>query len=261
MPSQEEVEDWSQHIETEEEFQSRLKVEKWGSSLVANSQFNFPKENIHLSLLLTWSVEEVDATKANPLWKKGPMIRFMVKHLAVIGCNPLDEADTPSDAEPKIAVGPCPPTIAGGFSPSEPGQSPSKSGILICSNRIMNKKHLEDTLAHEMIHWWDHCRFKVDWSDLRQHACSEVRAASLSGDCRWGREMRRANFGLFKQHQECARRRAVISITGNPACKSEQHAKDVVDDVFQSCFNDTRPFDTVCTCISLLPINSLTASS
>jgi inner membrane protease ATP23 len=25
----------------------------------------------------------------------------------------------------------------------------------------------------------------MDWMDVRHHACSEVRAANLSGDCHW----------------------------------------------------------------------------
>jgi inner membrane protease ATP23 len=54
----------------------------------------------------------------------------------------------------------------GGFSPDH--------GILICANEMRNKKHLEDTLAHEMVHAWDHLRWKVDWADLRHAACSEV---------------------------------------------------------------------------------------
>jgi hypothetical protein len=33
---------------------------------------------------------------------------------------------------------------------------------------------MQDTLVHEMVHVYDHARFKVDWSDLRHHACSEV---------------------------------------------------------------------------------------
>lgn len=31
---------------------------------------------------------------------------------------------------------------------------------------------------HEMIHAFDHCRFEVDWGNLRHHACSEVSLAS-----------------------------------------------------------------------------------
>lgn len=54
----------------------------------------------------------------------------------------------------------------GGFSPDH--------GILICANEMRNQGHLEDTLAHEMVHAWDHLRWKVDWSDLRHAACTEV---------------------------------------------------------------------------------------
>lgn len=40
----------------------------------------------------------------------------------------------------------------------------------------MDKKHMEDTIAHEMVHMFDHCRFKLDWHNLRHVACTEVRA-------------------------------------------------------------------------------------
>ncbi len=58
---------------------------------------------------------------------------------------------------------------SGGFDPNH--------GILICANEIRDRKHLEDTLAHEMVHAWDHLRFKVDWfgdMDLKHAACTEV---------------------------------------------------------------------------------------
>jgi inner membrane protease ATP23 len=55
---------------------------------------------------------------------------------------------------------------SGGFNPD--------AGIRICANEMRDRKHLEDTLAHEMVHAWDHLRWKVDWSDLRHAACTEV---------------------------------------------------------------------------------------
>ena len=58
---------------------------------------------------------------------------------------------------------------SGGFSPGH--------GILICANEISNRKHLEDTLAHEMVHAWDNLRWNVDWmgdKDLKHAACTEV---------------------------------------------------------------------------------------
>jgi inner membrane protease ATP23 len=58
---------------------------------------------------------------------------------------------------------------SGGFDPG--------TGILICANEIKNRGHLEDTLAHEMVHAWDHLRWKMDWvgdKDLKHAACTEV---------------------------------------------------------------------------------------
>jgi hypothetical protein len=41
----------------------------------------------------------------------------------------------------------------------------------------------------------------VDWGNCLHHACSEVRAAALSGDCGWLREMSRGNLKFVKQLQ------------------------------------------------------------
>jgi inner membrane protease ATP23 len=30
--------------------------------------------------------------------------------------------------------------------------------------------------VHELVHMYDHTKFKVDWTNLRHHACSEVSA-------------------------------------------------------------------------------------
>lgn len=58
---------------------------------------------------------------------------------------------------------------SGGFEPAH--------GILVCANEVRNRGHLEDTLAHEMVHAYDQLRFEVDFRgerDLRQAACTEV---------------------------------------------------------------------------------------
>lgn len=54
----------------------------------------------------------------------------------------------------------------GGFSP--------EYGIMICANEVRNRGHLEDTLAHEMVHAYDHLRFKLERMNLRHTACTEV---------------------------------------------------------------------------------------
>jgi hypothetical protein len=45
--------------------------------------------------------------------------------------------------------------------------------------------------------------------------------------------------------QACVRRRAAISVAANPACPDIPTAERVVNEVWDSCFNDTRPFDEV----------------
>ncbi|KAK1768646.1 peptidase M76 family protein [Phialemonium atrogriseum] len=130
---------------------------------------------------------------------------------------------------------------SGGFSPGH--------GILLCANEIRDRGHLEDSLAHEMVHAWDHLRWKVDFAgekDLRQAACAEIRASALSGECRWTREtMTRGNWKLTQQFQNCVRMRAVQSVMARPRCKDDVHAVKVVNEVWDSCFNDTRPFNEV----------------
>ena len=56
----------------------------------------------------------------------------------------------------------------GGFDP--------RFGIKLCANYIDTRSKLEDTMAHEMVHAYDHLRFKVDWEgeDLKHVACTEV---------------------------------------------------------------------------------------
>ncbi|KAK9317393.1 peptidase M76 family-domain-containing protein [Lipomyces starkeyi] len=127
---------------------------------------------------------------------------------------------------------------AGGFNPS--------LGVLLCQNHVANRLHLEDTLAHELIHAYDEMKFHVDWTNLKHHACSEIRASNLSGECRMTNEIfRRGQIKVTRQHQECVRRRAVLSVMGNPNCKDEEMAKKAVAQVWDSCFKDTRPFDEI----------------
>lgn len=80
----------------------------------------------------------------------------------------------------------------------------------------------------------------------RADIASQIRASSLSGECRWAREFfRRGQWKLTQQHQECVRRRAILSVRARPFCKDEAHAEKVVNEVWESCFRDTRPFDEI----------------
>lgn len=83
---------------------------------------------------------------------------FMMKHLKLNG------ADVSSD---DLVCAPCDTNRSGGF-------SPEAGAVVLCQGKFMGKSHMEDTIVHELVHMYDHAKFKVDWNNLRHHACSEV---------------------------------------------------------------------------------------
>ncbi len=44
----------------------------------------------------------------------------------------------------------------------------------------------------------------------------QIRAQNLSGECQWTKEVGRQNFNFKKQHKECVRRRAELSLSMIP---------------------------------------------
>jgi inner membrane protease ATP23 len=90
----------------------------------------------------------------NKLFERSPIIIFMNSELKKVGCSP------------PIYCAPCPQNTFGGFHPD--------MGITVCENRITKTRRMESTLAHEMVHAFDHCRFKFNYNDLRHIACGEV---------------------------------------------------------------------------------------
>lgn len=158
-----------------------------------------------------------------------PSVRFMMDHVQELGGN-LNKSN--------IVCGPCDGLKGGGFHPQD--------GILLCANWIRDKWHLEDTLTHELVHAYDYLKFKVDLSDLQHHACTEIRASMLSGECRLFNEIQKTGFANFgSKFQSCIKRRAILSVAANPYCKDTKDAENVVNSVWSSCFNDTRPFERV----------------
>ncbi|KAJ2160915.1 Mitochondrial inner membrane protease atp23 [Coemansia sp. RSA 552] len=164
----------------------------------------------------------------NELLQTSPLVTFMAQHLKSSGFDV---------AKDNIDCVKCGEMRSGGYAPG--GQ------IQLCYNQLFGKGHAETTLAHEMIHAYDDTNFKLDWYNLEHHACTEIRAASLSGDCTWFQEAMRGNLGFLKHHQTCVKRRAALSVRANPNCKSKQHADAAVNKVFNSCFTDTRPFEEI----------------
>ena len=103
-------------------------------------------------------------------------------------------------------------------------------------------------MAHELVHAFDDCRADMRQDDARHMACTEVRAANLSGDCDFGDELRRGGprWRLAGLQRECVRKRAHQSLVMHAACEGWTPAAvtALVDDVFPVCYADTAPFAT-----------------
>lgn len=91
------------------------------------------------------------------LFKYSPVVKFMKDEVARLGGDINDK---------NVVCRMCTAEQSGGFSLDH--------GILLCANKFRNRGHQEDTLAHEMVHAWDHLKWKVDQDNLRHQACLEV---------------------------------------------------------------------------------------
>ncbi|CAD6263302.1 unnamed protein product [Miscanthus lutarioriparius] len=155
---------------------------------------------------------------------KNPTVRFLRERMEKAGCQVwprLIQAATCSDA--------------GGYA--------SGHGIKVCCNHMAFQDEITQVLIHELIHAYEDCVAKnLDWKNCAHHACSEIRANHLSGDCHYKRELLRGFMKIRGHEQDCVKRRALMSLKNNPYC-SETAAKDAIEAVWDICYNDTRPFD------------------
>ncbi|XP_018417091.1 PREDICTED: mitochondrial inner membrane protease ATP23 homolog [Nanorana parkeri] len=161
---------------------------------------------------------------------ENPQIKILLNAMGQAGCTAyMDRHFTCEDCDEKVG---------GGF-------DSATSEIVLCQNTITDQKQMNRVVTHELIHAYDHCRAHVDFSSNLQHlACSEIRAASLSGDCSLTNEMLRLKFGIKGHHKTCVRDRAVKSILATRKV-SQEAAEKTVDEVFNSCFNDQEPFGRI----------------
>lgn len=175
--------------------------------------------------------------------------------------NALEKAGCPFERR-HFSCEDCPCPSYGYFEPSQ--------GVVVCANHVQGKAGLLETLRHELIHAYDYCTKSFAFSAIKavssttsshtttcamtgdqrndiQLACSEIRAASMSGDCRWVNEFLRMNWGRsllapFRgQHDSCVKRRAILSLT-NAHHMSSDKAEDLVDRAFPACIRDYSPF-------------------
>jgi inner membrane protease ATP23 len=105
------------------------------------------------------------------LFKYSPIITFMKDEVAKLGGDINDK---------NVHCMMCTKEQSGGFNIDH--------GILLCANKFRNRGHQEDTMAHEMVHAWDHLKWKVEPDNLRHQACLEVCQRALLGRLEMGRK-------------------------------------------------------------------------
>ncbi|KAK1441184.1 hypothetical protein QVD17_07024 [Tagetes erecta] len=157
---------------------------------------------------------------------RSPTVKFLREHLEKSGCN------IPPNF---IKAVNCNQRMSGGYVRGE--------GIVVCSNHLTIPDEVNQVVIHELIHAYDDCRAaNLDWTNCAHHACSEIRAGHLSGDCHYKRELLRGYVKIRGHEQDCVRRRVMKSLASNPYC-SQAAAKDAMEAVWDTCYNDTKPFD------------------
>ncbi|CAH9117466.1 unnamed protein product [Cuscuta epithymum] len=120
---------------------------------------------------------------------------------------------------------------------------PEGGGIKICANNLRFQDEVTQVLIHELIHAYDHCRAKnLDFKNKEHHACAEIRASHLSGDCHFMREWLRGHFKIKGHEQACVKRRVVYSMCDNTN-QSKLDACAAMEKVWDTCYNDMDPFD------------------
>ncbi|GAB4848044.1 hypothetical protein Ancab_002704 [Ancistrocladus abbreviatus] len=128
----------------------------------------------------------------------------------------------------------CDKLISGGYVRGE--------GIIVCSNHMNIQDEVNQVVIHELIHAYDDCRTWIGLIVLIMLVVRSIRAAHLSGDCHYKRELLRGYVKMRGHEQECVRRRVMKSVTANPYC-SEAAGRDAMEAVWDVCYNDSKPFD------------------
>lgn len=162
-------------------------------------------------------------------------VQFLVDSIRQLGCEPgpLDQfVQCVSASRQSMAM-------VGGFAAHAPGTPDYKPKILMVAEHVQDQSIFDRTLVHELVHAYDQCRANVDWKNRKHHACSEIRASSLSGECDLSQEINRGKFGITAHHQTCVKRRAALSLS----LSGQKMPEKAVADVFAQCYADTSPFE------------------
>jgi inner membrane protease ATP23 len=115
---------------------------------------------------------------------------------------------------------------------------------VLCENYPRSAHQFARTMKHELVHAYDLCRVEYAPKSCLHNACTEIRAANLSGDCNLSMEILRGRGWKYMAHkQDCVKNQAATSVAWNPSCA--ENAQRSVELAFKDCWADTSPFDHI----------------
>lgn len=167
-----------------------------------------------------------------------PFLQFLLHAMENMNCKVLPEHLVVEDCKEFNGYG---------------GFDSSNNEIVLCQNQFGNMswkralKTMHLTLAHELVHAFDHCRANVDFYNNPKHSmCSEIRAAALSGQCILRHKYVSAVFGKFAgYHQKCVKSQAIRSFRALHPDWNREESEALLNNVFSMCYNDSEPFDRI----------------
>jgi len=95
----------------------------------------------------------------------------------------------------------------------------------------LNQPEWTRGVVHELIHAYDACRVELQSHNCNHIACTEIRAANLSGDCDFGVELSRRKLNMIMEgklagiQQLCVKRRAELSLAMHEQCVGDGKAR------------------------------------
>ncbi|EGG19466.1 hypothetical protein DFA_00043 [Cavenderia fasciculata] len=185
------------------------------------------------SIFIEPNNEQCEKTVLKTLNEYEPL-QYIIKEMVRLGCKP-----------PVIRCRPCD-DPAFGYYDNQLGVcvvDMYKTILVICNNVSTFYTSMRNTVMHEMIHAYDMCRVDLDPTNCQHLACTEIRAANLSGDCNLAQEFARGHKGIYNHLQDCVKRRAIKALEDHPKCKSI--AESSVLKAWSKCNVDYSPFTSI----------------
>lgn len=182
-----------------------------------------------------------------------PRVGALLSALSSRGCAVRVECADIFGGAPALAAYEAASASSGASTIGTSGESSGTSGGRVLMNPAVPPRYLTQHqwtrgMAHELVHAFDDCRADMHQSNPRHMACTEIRAANLSGDCDFMDEMRRGGprWKIAGLQRECVRKRAHQSLTMHAACEgwAPSAITALIEDVFPACYADTAPFAT-----------------